>query len=341
MNLSDRKKKILQIVIDDYISSAQPVSSKSISDNYLKDISSATVRNELAALEELGYLSQMHTSSGRVPSASAYKLYVEELMDKKDLSLTDIEYIRRTLHDNMNNTEYLVKTAVKLISDLTNYTSLAISSFNKKDKIESVKIIRLKDDIGLMLVVTENNFYKDTVINLPQNLSDDGLNNSIRLLSNRFYGKTIEEIISLKTDIEREFKAYKEFFSSVIETLKTIIEKKAANVLLEGENKIFNQPEYENIDNVKNFLSVINDKEKIASMLETKTDTGIEVTISIDNDKTQNLPANCSLISAKYSYSGKNLGTYGVIGPMRMDYNKVISVLENLGQVLENIIKEK
>ena len=124
MKLSDRKKKILQLVVDDYISTAQPVSSKSITEKYMKDISSATVRAELAGLEELGFLTQLHTSSGRVPSIEAYRLYVSELMDKSQLSLTEVGTIRDAFKTRADSIESVVQNAVKVISDLTDYTSV-------------------------------------------------------------------------------------------------------------------------------------------------------------------------------------------------------------------------
>ena len=133
MKLSDRKKKILQLVVDDYISTAQPVSSKSITEKYLTNISSATVRSELAGLEEMGYLTQLHTSSGRVPSVEAYKLYVAELMDKSKLTTKELSVIKSAFKDHADNLETVVQNAVKVISDLTDYTSVGFASRSEKD----------------------------------------------------------------------------------------------------------------------------------------------------------------------------------------------------------------
>ena len=144
MKLSERKKKILQIVVDDYIATAQPVSSKSITEKYMKDVSSATVRSELAGLEELGFLTQLHTSSGRVPSIEAYKMYVKELMEKSDLSLQDVGAIKQSFQSHANNLEAVVQNTVKVISDLTDYTSVAYTSHSADDIIVKLEIFRYK-----------------------------------------------------------------------------------------------------------------------------------------------------------------------------------------------------
>ena len=144
MELSDRKKKILQIVVDDYIETAVPVSSKAITEKFDKSISSATVRSELSALEELGYLSQLHTSSGRVPSAEAYKLYVNDLMIKEKLTIQELNYIKAIFLEKSDNIESVFKNAVKVISELTNYTSLGVAGNDADDKIIEIKFFRFR-----------------------------------------------------------------------------------------------------------------------------------------------------------------------------------------------------
>ena len=144
MKLSDRKKKILQYVVDDYISTAQPVSSKSITEKYMKDISSATVRSELAGLEELGYLTQLHTSSGRVPSAEAYRMYVNELMDKSKLTVKELSVIKNTFKEHADNLEKVVESTVKVISELTDYTSVGYAAHSNQEKIIKIDLFRYK-----------------------------------------------------------------------------------------------------------------------------------------------------------------------------------------------------
>ena len=215
MKLSDRKKKILQYVVDDYISTAQPVSSKSITEKYMQDISSATVRSELAGLEEMGYLTQLHTSSGRVPSIEAYKLYVSDLMDKSKLSLKELGFIKSSFESHTDNLEQVVQSAVKVISDLTDYTSVGYAVHNEKEKIVKIDIFRYKTNQALLLLVTENTLIRDKFIDIPNEMTDNQIAEASRLLSKLLVGKELGETIKLSDVISDEFESYREIFNNV------------------------------------------------------------------------------------------------------------------------------
>ncbi len=340
MKLSERKKKILQLVVDDYISTAQPVSSKSITEKYMTDISSATVRSELAGLEELGFLTQLHTSSGRVPSVDAYKLYVSELMDKSKLTAKEVGFIKNAFQDKIDNLETVVQNAVKVISDLTDYTSVGYASHSVKDKIVKIDIFRYKQNQALLLIVTENTLIRDKFIPIPESMLDGQIVEASEMISKLFVGKEFGEILSLGDAITEEFSTYREIFDNVISAIEDYIENKNAGIVLEGEGKILNHPEYNDSEKVKNFLSVVTSKNKLAGLLANDSDN-IEINIKIGGEDGKEMPEDCSLVTATYSASGVKIGTYGVIGPLRMDYQKVVSVLEGVGKVLEDIIKKK
>ena len=238
MKLSDRKRKILQLVVDDYISTAQPVSSKSITEKYMKDISSATVRSELAQLEELGYLSQLHTSSGRVPSIEAYKLYVAELMDKSKLSTKEVGLIKNAFRNHADNLETVVQNAVKVISDLTDYTSVAYTSYNEKEKIVKVDIVRFKPTQALLLIVTENTLIRDKYIEVSESMTDSQIAEAAKLISRLFVGKDFNEIKSLNKVVTDEFASYREIFESVMNAIEDYVNKNSGNVVMQGEGKI-------------------------------------------------------------------------------------------------------
>lgn len=340
MKLSDRKKKILQLVVDDYISTAQPVSSKSITEKYLTNISSATVRSELAGLEELGYLTQLHTSSGRVPSIDAYRLYVGELMDKSKLTAKEVGAIKSAFKDHANNLESVVQNAVKVISDLTDYTSVGYTAHDAKDKVVKIDIFRHKPTQALLLIVTENILIRDKFIDIPENMSDSQIQEASALMQKLFVGKALGEIMGLNGEITEEFSVYREIFDRVMQAIEEYIEHKSGEVLMEGEGKILNHPEYNDSEKVKNFLSVVTSKDKLAGLLATDSDN-IEINIKIGGEDGKEMPDDCSLVTATYSASGVKIGTYGVIGPLRMDYQKVVSVLEGVGRVLEDILTNK
>ncbi len=341
MKLSDRKRKILGYVIDDYINTAQPVSSKVITEKYMTDISSATVRSELAGLEELGYLNQLHTSSGRVPSIEAYKLYVSELMDRGNLTGEELVAIKEAFRDRADNLEEVVQSTVKVISELTDYTSVAFTSYGEKEKILKIDIFKFKPTQALLLIVTENMLIRDKFIDIPEGMSDEQIKDAGNIISKILVGKTLGEISGIEEIIAEEFESYREIFSRVITAIEEYIEKDRVNVEIAGEGKILNHSEYNNDgEKVKNFLSVVTSKDRLYDLLSHEDDS-IEINIKIGGEGEKSLPEDCSLVTATYSAGGVKLGSYGVIGPLRMDYQKVVSVLEGVGQILEEILNNK
>lgn len=339
MKLSDRKKKILQIVVDDYITTAQPVSSKSIAENHMQDVSSATVRSELATLEEMGYLTQLHTSSGRVPSVEAYKLYVAELMDKGKLTTKEVGFIKTSFLQNADNIEGVVKNVTKVISELTDYTSIALTEMHSEEKIKSVKMFRYKNDKALLLLATDNTLINDKLIDIPADMTEEQFENCNNLIADAFIGKQLDEVIVSGKEVYLHLEEYKELFIKVMDAIISYINDKDRRVYLDGEEKIFSHPEYDDADKVKNFLSVISSKEKLAGML--SRDDNIEISIKIGKECGEGVPEDCSMVTATYLAGGVKLGTYGVIGPVRMDYQKVVSVLEGVGKILENMLKDR
>lgn len=339
MKLSERKKKILGIVVSDYISSAQPVSSKQISEKYMPDVSSATVRSEMAQLEELGYLSHIHTSSGRVPSKEAYRLYVDELMKKGKLTAKELNFIKESFKKQTNDLESIMKNTLKVISELTDYTSISYSSHSKDDKIVKVNIFRFKPNVALLLIVTEKTLIRDKFIKIPKEMTDDELARANNIMNSMFEGKNFDEVLAYSKSAKNEFDEYKEVFNGVIDALEEYVSKHVGELLLEGEDKIMNNPEYNDVEKVKNFLSVVGDKEKVENLLSSDKD-GIEINVKIGSDDGKT-PDDCSVVTASYSVNGVNLGNYGVIGPTRMDYKKVVSVLECIGKILEETLENK
>lgn len=339
MKLSDRKKKILQIVVDDYISTAQPVSSKSITENHMPEVSSATVRSELAALEEMGFLTQLHTSSGRVPSIEAYKIYVSELMAKGKLSGKELSTIKTAFSAQADNLEEVVKSTAKVISELTDYTSIAVAAHDADDIIENINIFRYKKQTALLLIVTDKTLIRDKFIKIPEEMDEEQLQNASRIINKLFAGKRLAETFDLVDVIEEQFESYKEIFNYVIDAIENYVNNRSGGVVMEGEDKILNHPEYADVDKVKNFLSVVSSKDKLANLL--TDDDGIEINIKIGGENEEDIPEDCSLVTATYLAGGIKLGTYGVIGPVRMDYQKVISVLEGVGKILEDMINKK
>ncbi len=340
MELSERKKKILQIVVDDYIETAVPVSSKAISEKYLKNVSPATIRSELAGLEELGYLTQLHTSSGRVPSSEAYKLYVSDLMTKGKLSQKELTYIKKIFIEKADNIENVLKSAVKVISELTEYTSVGVSASDVTEKVNEIQFFRFKPDQALVLIVTDTKLLKDNYIQIPKTMTDEQLKEANLMVRKIFVGKSFKEICEIEHDFLDEFNNYKTIFVKVIDALKEYLFSSSRDIVMEGEEKILKHAEYGDINKIKEFLNVVTSKDKIMSIM-LDNDKDIKINIKIGSEGYDELPKDCSVVSATYTIQGKKLGTYGVIGPKRMDYQKVVSVLENVGKILESILTDR
>ena len=339
MELSDRKKKILQLVVSDYIETAVPVSSKSLTEKHLTNLSSATVRSELAALEELGYLSQPHTSAGRVPSIDAYKLYVSDLMVKDNLSVNELEYIKKIFLENTNDVEQVIKQTAKVISELTSLTSLAVTSHDESEKINNIKLFRFKPDGALLIIVTDTKLLKDSVIELSADMNDARIDEANVLLERMFVGKTFKDICNFQYDLDESFESYKSVFLKVIDALKDYVTT-TDDVILEGQDKILQHPEYADLEKLKKFMSVVTKKDKVINLL-SNDGRDIKINVKIGTEGYEEMPSDCSVVSATYSVGGVKLGTYGVIGPVRMDYGKVVAVLENVGKILENILSNR
>ena len=338
MELSERKKKILKIAVDNYIDTAVPVSSKCIAEQYEGSISSATIRSEMSALEELGYLEQPHTSAGRIPSNEAYKLYVSELMVKEKPTVKELDYIKKIFLDKSNDLEYVIKNTAKIISELTSYTSMAIAPHDGAEHITSIKLFRFRPESALVIIVTESKLLKDNYITLPPDMPDASLLDANVMLEKMLVGKTLGECINLTDALDEEFLTYKSVFVKVIDALKNYVKYDESDLILEGEDKMLDHPEYADVDKIRGFLKAVTSKEKIVNLLSKDGKSGIEIQIKVGGEDVSEIPNDCSLVSATYSSNGVKLGTYGVIGPVRMDYKKVVAVLENVGKILESIL---
>ncbi|MDR3293389.1 MAG: heat-inducible transcriptional repressor HrcA [Clostridiales bacterium] len=330
--LSKRKREILKAVIDDFIVTASPVSSQDVKDKYLPDVSSATIRSELAALEELGYLSQPHVSAGRVPSNIAYKLYASELMNSKPLTKNDMHLIKEQFDHRLFDIEEVIKKAAKIISEITNYTSVVLL---KDDDIviRSVKLVELLEDTALVIVVTNKQVLKDSFIALPKGLGSVGIDAANELLNAMFTGKNLNDLGDIEAAIGEETENFRAVFDSVMEIIRMNL--KSESIVTEGEYRILDYPDNDR-DSAKKFIKTIQKRESLNYLIEDSND--IEFSVKIGKEEASGLE-NCAVVSAKYTLNGKEIGRAGVIGPVRMDYGKVYSVLNYVCKMLDKVLK--
>lgn len=330
-NLTERKRKVLQALVDSYITSVEPISSSEIQAKYLPDVSTATIRSELSTLEELGFLTQPHISSGRIPSSKAYKYYVKNFIDQEDIDTTEIE---KLVFQRFESVQEIVEGGAKIVCDATNYTSMLMLSSADSIVVKDVKVVDLFDGSALVLVITDSGVISNKQIRLPLSPEANYIEVANNLLSITFAGKCLSEILCDKNMADGAIEEFRELCRDVVNLVADFKKTRDGRVFVEGTEKIFQYPEYQNLDNVKNFMSIVNQKGKLQNLM--KEDGDIEFNIKIGAEDDKDLE-NMALVSAVYKIDGKEIGQLGVIGPERMDYKKVLKVLKLLGKLIENV----
>lgn len=341
--LSERKVKIVCALVDCYINTGEPVSSSDIRDKYLPEVSSATVRSELSALEALGYIDQPHTSSGRVPLKDAYKLYVNnEALNKKTPAKVNGQLSVATFTDKLEQVEDLSKEVAKIISDATNYTSFVVKNMDDGIVIEEVKLVPLKQNKLIIVIATNHGILSDSIMNFEAAINQQVIDIASKVINNVFAGKEIKSIEDIDCKIESEIGGVKEIFRGVLEMISNYIKEKSAPLFVEGQYKMLDNNEYKDLSEAKKFLQVVSDKDTLSEVLPavvSETSNDIEFSIKIGSE--DNGLKNCAIISAAYKVGDKVLGQAGVIGPERMNYKKVINVLKGLKTTLNILDKDK
>ena len=332
--LDDRKKRILQAVVDEYVNTAEPVSSATLVKKYSLDYSSATVRNELAELENNGYLDKPHTSAGRVPSAKGYRFYVDELIKDDNISLEEIKYIQEKLETKVNEIQDLTKIATTTLSEITHYTTVAIGPKNNLQIIENIKFILLGNAILMIVIMTESGLIKETIIKYNEEITKSQVETLNNLFSSKLIGKPLNKIDKpMEEYILSEINYSVSVIKPIIEQINKVIEEENT-LLLEGANKAFELPEFKSLEIAKNFINVLDTKDLVIDMLNSGIAKDINVYIGEENDNEQ--LKDFSIVTFKHKINGKDLGTIGIIGPKRMDYSKVISVMKYISKKMND-----
>lgn len=331
-NLSERKKIILFSSVEEYIQSAIPITSKSVQENVLKDISTATLRNELNTLEAMGYLKQLHTSSGRVPTTKAYRLYVDNLMKDLKFKGEDLDEVKTSFHLRYNNLTTIIDTVAKTISKVTNCPTVAVLNDLKKLKIEDIQIIPLIDFTALMLLQTNGGIINNT-FEISENVTKDDCINCAIMLKNKFVGKSISDMIneidSMSVQETEKLSTFKEIFESVVQLLKD-----ASTPIQKGKTKLLSMPEYKTIDKAKEIINLLEDDNKVRTLIESNEDS-IEVTIGREFDDGE--LEDCAVVKAPIKIGDNTVASVGVIGPKRLDYALVAGAISYVVNELKNV----
>lgn len=332
--LNDRKKRILQAIVDEYVDTAEPVSSGSIQSKYGIDYSSATIRNEMAELEKDGYLDKVHTSSGRVPSAKGYRLYVNELLKEQNLTLEETKYIKSQLETKVNQIEELTKITTNTLSEITHYTTVAIGPKHYQQIIEEIKFVLLGDRMLMCVIVTDGGLVKETIIKFDETIKNKQVDNLNSIFNSKLKGKPLEKIDKpLEEFIFSELNYDIEVIKAIIDQINKVIEQEE-RIYYEGTNKVFEQPEFQNIQMAKKFINILDRKDLVMDLL--NSDFSDDINVYIGDDDAEDGFKDFSIITFKQKINDKEMGTIGIIGPKRMDYSKVISVMKYIKGLMGN-----
>ncbi len=337
--LDNRKKRILQAVIDEYINTAEPVSSSALVQKYNLDYSSATVRNELAELEKNGYLDKTHTSSGRVPSEKGYRFYVDELIKDDDVSLEEIKYIQSKLSERVNEIEELTKITTSTLSEITHYPTVAIGPKTDMQIIEELKFVLLGSRMLMVVIVTDSGLVKETIIKYDNDVTQNQVDTLNNLFNTKLKGKPLSKIDKpMEEYIFSEISYSIDVIKPIIDQINKIVEEQES-IYLEGAKKAFDLPEFKSMEVAKNFINILDTKELVIDMLNSGVAKDINVYIGDENENEQ--LKDFSIVTFKHSVGDKDMGTIGIIGPKRMDYSKVISVMKYISKKLNKDNEEE
>lgn len=336
--LNERKKKILQIIIEDYISSAEPVGSRTIARKYDLGLSPATIRNEMSDLELLGYLEQPHTSAGRIPSAQAYRFYVDALIEPGTLTDNDMALIDGWYNERRRNIDDIFQSTAKILSRMTQNVSMVLTNQQTIANFCYLKFLPLDSQHAILCIVADDGSIDTNVIDIPLGMSSEEMDylagKMSKLLEDRNLSDISVEILqTVHTDVVED----KLIFSSLLQAVRKMTgRRQEQKVFLGGTKQLLNQPEYRDVERVRNLLGILEEEKVLKDLLQGGEDSGLKVTIGSENKFTG--IQDCSMVQATYRLNGQIVGTMAVLGPTRMEYGKVISVMDYLHKYLKTIL---
>lgn len=341
--LDPRKEKILQVVTDDYIESAEPVGSRTIARKHNLGLSPATIRNEMADLEESGYLKQPHTSAGRIPSHRGYRYYVNTLMEQKQLTDDELAFIKAEFDPKNKPGGYdsILQRTAKILSEITKYPSLILTPRLQEARFRHIHLVAMDSNHLLGLVVTDTGFVENILLETPVAYTQDELNKLSAFLNSKLQGVSL---VDFGTAIINQLKAEVQFGESFDDTLQLLLtalgKRKPERIYVDGTINILEQPEFKQVEKFKLLMSILEEEEKILNLMnQALQKRGLDIRIGeeIKDDAVED----CSMVTATYEVDGRVLGAVGVLGPTRMDYGHVVTVVDFVAKCLGGFLSEK
>ncbi|MBI2874749.1 MAG: heat-inducible transcription repressor HrcA [Firmicutes bacterium] len=334
--LDERKQTILLAITRDYISTADPVGSRTIARRYELGISPATIRNEMADLEEMGYLEQPHTSAGRIPSQKGYRFYVDRLMEHERLAEGEQTAIREALEVKAREIEQVIHQAVRIISDLTSCAAVVLLPEISRGRIHTLRLLPVEPGRALLVMISSSGMITNRILPIPSQVSENDLQWISGYLTERLKGLTLLDLDEhLITAILEELRGYSAFSRQLLEALvRSVQQADGGKVITGGATNILSQPEFRDIEKARDVISIFERSHDLSQLLFASRPLGVKITIGNENVLAE-LRA-CSLVSAVYFVGGLPSGALGVVGPTRMNYARVISIVEYVARMIND-----
>ena len=345
LELSERQITILDAVIRNYLATGEPVGSRTISKYTDLNLSSATIRNEMSDLEEMGYIVQPHTSAGRIPSDKGYRLYVDHLIEQNDQKDREISEMKEFVIEKTEKMDKILKQAAKMLATNTNYATLVSAPDVNHNKVKFIQLSQVDDQHLLAVIVMNNNMVRNKMVNLYEALDNETILKLNILLNTSLNGLAMNEInLGTIARLKEQAGIHSGIVSDVLDALvQTFAESEDLKIYTSGATNILKYPELSDSDSATTLLSAFEEKEELASLVteslsdSEKTDNGTGIQVYIGNESPIQTMKDCSVVTATYDLGEGVKGTIGIVGPKRMDYEKVMDNLKTLKSQLDGI----
>jgi heat-inducible transcriptional repressor len=343
MTMDDRKSKILQAIIEDYVATAEPIGSRTIARKFSLGVSPATIRNEMSDLEELGYLEQPHASAGRVPSDRGYRYYVDCLMESREVTSGEDEIIRRTFERKAREVDTLVRETARLLSETTNLTAVVSGPQMERAHFKDLRIVPIGPGKAVLIYMTDSGFVENQVLELPVEVTMLELQKFSDVLTEQLRGQPVETLSKgAIRSLQQELRRYGALLEQALHFLNERMEPgDRQRVFMGGATHMLGQPEFRNVDKARNLLSLL-ERDDVVTNLLSSSGRSEALTINIGEEIKIRDMAECSVVSATYRLGDEVVGRMGVIGPKRMDYGRVVSIMNAVSRHFsENLQKNR
>ncbi|MDR1558869.1 MAG: heat-inducible transcriptional repressor HrcA [Clostridiales bacterium] len=339
MILNDRKIKILEAIINDYIQTAEPIGSRTIAKKYGLGISSATIRNEMSDLEDMGFIIQPHASAGRIPSDKGYRLYVDRLMRRRELTEEEARFLRQVIASNINQIDYMMQETARAIALLTNYATIVSEPTVKKTRIRHIQFVPVDEHSFVMVLVTDSKVVKNNVIYMDSSPDEETLQRLSRLVSDSLRDYALEDIDKeLAARLAASAGKNAGVVMAVLNAIMDVIQAEDdVQIYTSGVKNILSFPEFSDVEKAKAMFQALEERDMLITLLGKNNSEKIQVVIGAENNLA--LLEDCSVIKANYNVGGQNFGSIGIIGPKRMDYSQAVSVLSGILKHINAVIK--